>query len=361
MKIVFDGHIFRWQQIGGVSRYFREIIQRLPADWEPSVLGEARSERLPAHPRLHASPLSPVRPRSLTQPLCRRWWKWRHLRPAQVVHPTYFNLTGGLSYADFRCPVVITVHDMIAARYPDLEDNAAPTTRDLTAAAQAASHAICVSKATETDFLERHPHLQGRTTVIHHGSSFPVEEVDAGPGIFERPTFLFVGRRATYKNFLLLLRAFAKACKTNPNLRLCTAGAPLTEEERWQIHFLGLTDRVVSHRNPSEAELQQLYRSSVALLYPSRHEGFGIPPLEAMACGTLPVTSNTTSLPEVMGDAGIMLDPTREDDWADCMLAIAGQKVPRAELLARGRRRARELTWAESARRHVETYRLLQS
>lgn len=360
MNIVFDGHIFRWQQIGGVSRYFREIIQRLPTEWTPTILGEAAADRLPTHPRLRASALSPIRPRSLTQPIRRRWWDLRYLKSAQVIHPTYFNLTGGLSYPDFKCPVVITVHDMIAARYPELEDNAAPTTRDLTVAARAAEHAICVSKATEADFLERHPHLRGRTSVIYHGSSFPVVDSPAGSEIFEKPTFLFVGRRATYKNFLFLLRAFAKACSSNPHIRLCTAGAALTEEERWQIHFLGLSNRVVSHRNPSEAELQRLYRTSVALLYPSRHEGFGIPPLEAMACGTLAVTSNTTSLPEVMGDAGIMLDPTREDGWADCILSIAGQNVPRAEMLERGRRRARELTWANSAQRHAETYRKLQ-
>jgi glycosyltransferase involved in cell wall biosynthesis len=79
-----------------------------------------------------------------------------------------------------------------------------------------------------------------------------------------------------------------------------------------------------------------------------------------MACGTLAVTSNTTSLPEVMGDAGIMLDPTREDQWTDCILAIAGQNVRRAELLERGRGRACELTWAASAQRHAETYRKLQ-
>jgi glycosyltransferase involved in cell wall biosynthesis len=83
--------------------------------------------------------------------------------------------------------------------------------RDLTVAARAAEHAICVSKATEADFLERHPHLRGRTSVIYHGSSFPVVNSPAGSEIFEKPTFLFVGRRATYKNFLFLLRAFAKA------------------------------------------------------------------------------------------------------------------------------------------------------
>ena len=76
---------------------------------------------------------------------------------------------------------------------------------------------------------------------------------------------------------------------------------------------------------PNERQLMDLYCSNVALVYPSLHEGFGIPPLGAMACRTLAITSNTTSLPKVMGNGGIMLDPTREADWIDCLSKTAAQ------------------------------------
>ena len=118
--------------------------------------------------------------------------------------------------------------------------------------------------------------------------------------IFEKPSFLFVGSRFAYKNFPFLLRAFAKASESNPRIRLRIAGAPLNIEERWQIQLLGISDRVEAVTYPDEQQLVSLYRSSVALVYPSLHEGFGISPLEAMACRTLAITSNTTSLPEVM-------------------------------------------------------------
>ena len=78
--------------------------------------------------------------------------------------------------------------------------------------------------------------------------------------------------------------------------------------------MLGICGRVEAVTYPDEQQLISLYRSSVALVYPSLHEGFGIPPLEAMACRTLAITSNVTSLPEVMDDSGIMLDPTLEAD-----------------------------------------------
>jgi glycosyltransferase involved in cell wall biosynthesis len=122
------------------------------------------------------------------------------------------------------------------------------------------------------------------------------------------------------------------------------------------MHFLGILDRVTSTVHPDETTLGRLYRESVALLYPSRHEGFGIPPLEAMACGTVAVTSNTTSLPEVLGDGGIMLDPSDESAWTECILEVAENTIDRPAILANARKRAELLTWSNSARDHVALY-----
>jgi glycosyltransferase involved in cell wall biosynthesis len=103
----------------------------------------------------------------------------------------------------------------------------------------------------------------------------------------------------------------------------------------------------------------ELYRSSAALVYPSLHEGFGIPPLEAMACGSIPVTANTTSLPEVVGDGGIMLDPMDEDAWTDCLIKLSRPFPERGKLLESGRQRAGQFTWAESVRQHLTIYKNL--
>ncbi len=130
--------------------------------------------------------------------------------------------------------------------------------------------------------MVRFPEKQGKTQVIYHGSSFDIQLPLATEKIFEQPNFLFVGGRAGYKNFFFVLRAFAKASQSDPRIRLRVAGAPLNTEERWQIHLLGIGERVESVVYPDEQKLMSLYRSSVALVYPSLHEGFGIPPLEAM-------------------------------------------------------------------------------
>ena len=110
---------------------------------------------------------------------------------------------------------------------------------------------------------------------------------------------------------------------------------------------------------PDERQLVDLYRSSVALVYPSLHEGFGIPPLEAMACRTLAITSNTTSLPEFMGNGGIMLDPTREVDWVECILKTAKGGGERDVMMERGLERVRLFSWKSTVNRHLDVYRRL--
>jgi glycosyltransferase involved in cell wall biosynthesis len=359
MRVVYDGHIFRWQKAGGIRRYFTEIITHLPPDWTPIILGSNGDARLPSHGRLKVSMVSSTKPRRFTQPIKTAWWKLVYARDAAVLHPTYYQLNGGLRLSDFKCPKVITVHDFIGATYPQLEDFAASTVRAQRDAIRQADLIICVSKYTEQDLLNRYPEASGRTTVIYHGSGFPVCDEPPPEGIFEQPKFLFVGRRGTYKNFLFLLRAFALARKSRRDLKLVVAGPPLTMEEKWQMHFLGVLEHVSSFAYPDEAALRDLYRGCVALVYPSRHEGFGIPPLEAMACGTLAITSNATSLPEVVGGAGILLSPTDEKEWADCLIEVATGRGRRSELLRNGRERARSMTWDKSARRHVEMYRML--
>ncbi len=127
------------------------------------------------------------------------------------------------------------------------------------------------------------------------------------------------------------------------------AGAPLTTEQRWQIHVLGISDSVEVTVYPDEQHLMNLYCSSVALVYPSLHEGFGLPPLEAMACRTLAITSNTTSLPEVVGNGGIMLDPTREADWVECLLKTAKGGGDRDLMIDRGLERVRMFSWKKNS------------
>jgi glycosyltransferase involved in cell wall biosynthesis len=363
MKILYDGRIFQVQKAGGVNRIFAEVISGLPADCHPLVTGVTGEDdfgkNAPRHHNLERPNFRQFRPSRVSVRVRERWWKPRLLASLDLFHPTYYNLTAGYAFADFKCPMVLTVYDMIYAAYPQLIDGAAEVIRQQGEAIQKADFLICISKATENDLLERFPEKIGKTSVVYLGSSFEVQPPVTAQMIFEKPAFLFVGGRGGYKNFSFLLRAFARASTSNPRIRLRVAGAPLTSEERWQIHLLGITDRVEIVVYPDEQQLKELYRSSVALVYPSLHEGFGIPPLEAMACRTLAITSNTTSIPEVVGNGGIMLDPKREEDWVECLLKTAQGGAGRDLMIEHGLERVRMFSWKRAVQEHLEIYRRL--
>ncbi len=348
------------QKAGGINRYFAEVISGLPADYHPVVTGvEDFGTNVPSHPNLQQPSFKHFRPGRLSVRLRDKWWKPRLLGTLDLFHPTYYHLSEGFSLSDFKCPMVLTAYDFIYAIYPKLTGGSDQVIRDQSAAIRKADFVICISKATENHLLERFPEKLGRTSVVYLGSSFEIQPPLAEREIFENPTFLFVGGRFGYKNFYFLLRVFAKASESNPRIRLRIAGAPLSMEERWQIHLLGISDRVEAVVYPNELQLMSLYRSSVALVYPSLHEGFGIPPLEAMACRTLAITSNTTSLPEVVDDGGIMLDPTREEDWIECLLKTAQGGRARDLLIERGLERVRLFTWKSTVEQHLAIYHRL--
>jgi glycosyltransferase involved in cell wall biosynthesis len=360
MRILYDGQIFQMQKAGGINRYFAEIISGLPVDYQPLVTGvEDFGTNAPSHPNLERPRFKHFRPGRISNRVRERWWKPRLLGSLDLFHPTYYDLTEGYAFSDFKCPTVLTVYDFIYAIYPKMTMNSEWNIHNQTAAIRKADFVVCISRATENDLLERFPEKRGKTSVIYLGSAFEIQPPPAEQEIFKNPSFIFVGGRFGYKNFAFLLRVFARASQSNPRIRLRIAGAPLSADELWQIHLLGISDRVESVVYPNEETLKQLYRSSVALVYPSLHEGFGIPPLEAMACRTLAITSNTTSLPEVVGNGGIMLDPTREADWIECLLKTAQGGGDRDLMIERGLERVRQFSWKKSVDQHLEIYRNL--
>jgi glycosyltransferase involved in cell wall biosynthesis len=106
-----------------------------------------------------------------------------------------------------------------------------------------------------------------------------------------------------------------------------------------------------------EEELPLWYNTAEALVYPSLYEGFGLPPLEAMACGTAVVVADASSLPEVVGDAGLRIDPHRVEAWTDALAQLCQVDGLRADLASRGLQRAREFTWTRMARETIQVYR----
>jgi glycosyltransferase involved in cell wall biosynthesis len=170
---------------------------------------------------------------------------------------------------------------------------------------------------------------------------------------------LHVGTIQPRKNLTTLLEAFAALHARHPDVGLVIAGANgwLFEGFFERLRRSGLEDRVTLTGQIPDEDLPGLYRSAEIFAYPSVYEGFGLPPLEAMACGVPVVCSNASSLPEVVGDAGILLDPLDVGGWVAALDGLLGDAQLRADLAARGPARARRFTWDAAAKQTLEVYR----
>lgn len=226
-------------------------------------------------------------------------------------------------------------------------------------AVEAAQAIICISENTRNDLLERYALPEERVSVIYLASEIDETLAYGSEPVPAHPYFLYVGARWGYKNFQRLLVAFAKIASSQPDLRLSVVGRPFSTVELKVIGDLKLSERIETYHHVSDAHLAKLYRCSLALVYPSLYEGFGIPPLEAMMCGAPVVAANTSSLPEVIGEAGLLFPPEATDDLADILLLLADNPQERERLIKAGRKRTQAFSWHQTTTQTLEVYRSL--
>jgi glycosyltransferase involved in cell wall biosynthesis len=226
-------------------------------------------------------------------------------------------------------------------------------------------HIIAVSEFTKRRAVELLGVPQEKVTVIPNGvderfSPRPEEEILAmrrSLGITWPAYLLYVGNLEPRKNLGRLLQAWTIAQQSVPReIELVVAGARGSSLVFEECSLGALPARVQFTGYVAEEQLPALYAGSLALLYPSLYEGFGLPPLEAMACGAPVITSANTSLPEVVGDAAILVDAEDAQSIADAITRIASSDSLRGELRRRGLERAKEFTWERTAE---QTLRLL--
>jgi alpha-1,3-rhamnosyl/mannosyltransferase len=267
-------------------------------------------------------------------------------------------------------PAVSTVHDLSALDVAGIADEGfrRGKLRALADVADRASVILCISEFTERAFLERFPSGKGRTRVVPLGlperfgprTAPEVDIVLARRGL-ARPYLLFVGQISARKNLGPLVAAF-RSLKGRPAFRdllLVLAGPVQTggdeivasarsSAEADSIRFLGFAD---------DDELPALYAGAAAFVFPGKAEGFGIPILEAMACGAPVVAARAAANPSTAGDAAVLVDPDSADAFAAAIEKLFTDAAERQSCVERGRLRAAGFTWAETARRTVLAYR----
>lgn len=359
MRILYDGRIYAGQAGGGINRYFTNLINRLPTTDRPLLTAIRHpSAQFPNHPNLRVSKYSRFRLTRFSAALEKAYFRTlESTLKFDLIHPTYYSLLTGKDVNEYKCPAVITVHDMTHERYPEFFSNAADTTVEAKRKAVMAAQAIiCISHNTKCDLLDLYAIPENKITLIPLATDFSISQSYGHEAIPPQPYFLYVGGRAGYKNFDVLLKAFAKIVSTQSDVRLCITGSPFNANEQKTINDLGLSQFVCHYGFVSDHHIAKLYRCSVALVYPSLYEGFGLPPLEAMACGGAVIASNCSSIPEVVGDAGILVSPTSYKAFADALLWLLESPSMRENLVNKGFRQVKQFSWDKTAAQTYEVY-----
>ena len=287
MRILYDGFIYTGQQAGGINRYFSNIIDRLPKSFVPVLTTcNNRQRNLPVHPNLRVFRCKRFRPTRLSGKIERLYFDAiDFLKDFDLFHPTYYFTHSKNLFSRHKSPIVLTVWDMTHEVFSDLIEPLGETVKQKQEAIHAADAIICISENTRRDLLDRYSIPEKRIEVIPLASELDMSMAHGPEKVPARPYFLYVGMRIKYKNFIKLLDAFAKVATSNSETILCIVGSPFSDAESRIISELNLTDRIAHYGFVADRHLAKLYRCSVGFVYPSLYEGFGIPPLEAMACG----------------------------------------------------------------------------
>lgn len=364
-----------YEQGGGIGRYVRELVTALSKlDYDTAyrlfVSGykDDRHITFPPHFLIEPTVITP-------KWLARIWHRARIPLPVEcftgsvdLFHATDFVLPPVLP----RVKTLLTVHDLSFVRVPE---SASPSLkhyldRVVPRSIASASHVLADSQATKDDIVALYGVNTEKISVLLSGvdQCFSLLQSDSvlmttrnkyHLGTF--PYIFSVGTVQPRKNYGRLIQALARLRDRDIDIHLVVAGgkgwldSPIygtISEMRMQdyVHFIGYAD---------DADLPALYQAATCLAFPSLYEGFGLPILEAMSSGIPVLSSNISSLPEVAGDAAILIDPYNVDEMTSGLYQLITDETLRTQLITKGRSRAQEFTWAKSASQLLGIYQNL--
>lgn len=374
MKVGVFTYGIEGERMTGIARYTVELtraLRRVDPTLEITLLNPYPESD---HPWYREFPTYPL-PSLKRLPLAATLGNWQLHRAARELELDVLHDPCGIApfvvpRGEARYARVTTVCDAIPLVYPRTQPllTRAVFHTLVRASGRTADAILTISEASRRDLVRTlgMPDAKIHVTLLasnEPATPLPGEVVDA---VLTRvgatpPYLLYVGALHPRKNLPRVLEAFARVRDEAPEARLVVVGPPSWGASDVLKQVLARTgDGVTFTGFVSDADLQALYQGAHALVFPSLYEGFGLPPLEAMGHGTPVITSNVSSLPEVVGDAALLVDPLSVDAIADAMRRVLGDAELRADLARRGRERSRVFSWEATARGTLEVYRAVE-
>jgi glycosyltransferase involved in cell wall biosynthesis len=366
MRIAIDARLNAYRQ-GGIPQYTRQLVTAL-AD----VAAEDQIVSFQHRDQLRPLAIAPnvVRRTALTPPH-HRFEQWTLPLEVLLARPDVLHCPDFIAPTRRFCPAVVTIHDLAFMHYPEILDASARTYySQVTSNAPRADAIIAVSESTRQDIAQFLDIPIEQIDVIYEAAAPLYTQLELREGearvlnstpVAAGTFMLFVSTLEPRKNLPTLLQALRICIDRRPEAgyRLVIVGRRGWRDEAifQTARDLKLADHVLFTGNVGQYDLRWLYNACRLYINPSLYEGFGLPLLEAMACGAACLAAATSSLPEIGGDAAIYVPPLEAEQWADEIMALWDDEDRRAELGRMGVARAQQFSWNRAARETLKVYR----
>ncbi len=364
LKVLYDHQCFTYQDYGGVSRYFKELILNLNSQnlvqteisikfsnnqYINQIIGSGIKTFLPQIKFKGKTTLLDILNKQQSN-------KKLIQQNFDLFHPTYYDpyfldrLSGK--------PFVLTVHDMIHELFPEAVNKWDKTAERKKILVKKAKKIICVSENTRNDLIKLLNVDEKKVTVIYHANSLNYKKSEIIEAGLNLPTkyLLFVGSRKYYKNFMFTVNAIAELLQKEKELYLiCAGGGSFTRDEINFFRELKIESKI-RHLHVDDKKLGALYTNALAFIFPSLYEGFGIPILESFSCGCPVICSNSSSFPEIAQNAAEYFDPKIKISIYQAVQKIISDESRRDELRTLGFKRLKYFNWESSANQTYQVY-----
>lgn len=365
MKILYDHQIFANQIYGGVSRYFYELMSAFSKnkaiDFDLSLTYSNNQYLENAHFAAYHPFFRNInfRGKNRILDLINKQESKKMLteQDFDIFHPTYYNPYFLNSIGNK--PFVLTIYDAIHEIYPKIFKIHDKTSQNKKLLARKAAKIIAISKNTKKDIIRLFNIDEKKIEVIYLGNSLGSNIQDKAlnsiPNL-PQTYVLFVGNRRGYKNFDLFIKAISGILKEDSELCVvCAGGSRFTQSEINTLKELDIL-RKVFQRPVTDETLARLYKGSIALIFPSLYEGFGIPVLEAFAYGCPVIVSNSSSFPEIAEEAAYYFDPNSELSICQAIKRIINDGELRKSLISKGYEQVKKFSWKKTAMQTKSLY-----